>query len=121
MPVNPDRLPGQGKLDVIVGTQWGDEGKGRMVDLLSQNADWVARYGGGDNAGHTVTVGKEIFKLHLTPSAIVRPELAVMIGRGVVVNPTTLLDELNMLHNRNIDVDPDRYLIDNHTRIITKD
>ncbi|MEJ2349625.1 MAG: adenylosuccinate synthetase [Anaerolineales bacterium] len=61
-------------LDIVVGTQWGDEGKGRVVDLLSVNADFVARYNGGDNAGHTVTVGDQTFKLHLIPSGIIHPQ-----------------------------------------------
>ena len=60
-------------LDIVVGTQWGDEGKGRFVDLLSAKADFVARFNGGDNAGHTVTVNQDTFKLHLVPSGIVQP------------------------------------------------
>lgn len=121
MPANPDIQPGSGTLDIVYGTQWGDEGKGRIVDLLSEYTQWVARYGGGDNAGHTVTVGEQIFKLHLIPSAIVRPDVAVMTGRGVVVNPTTLLSEIEELRERGIRIEPDRYLIDEHTRVITTD
>ena len=61
-------------LDIVIGAQWGDEGKGRVVDLLSENSDLVARYNGGDNAGHTVTVGKKIYKLHVIPSGIIHPQ-----------------------------------------------
>ena len=61
-------------LDIVIGAQWGDEGKGRVVDLLSEKSDIVARYNGGDNAGHTVTVGKKIYKLHVIPSGIIHPK-----------------------------------------------
>ena len=74
-------------LDIVVGTQWGDEGKGRFVDLLAAQADYVARYNGGDNAGHTVHVGKQIFQLHLIPSGIVHSHTVAVIGNGVAVNP----------------------------------
>jgi len=69
-------------LDIIVGAQWGDEGKGRMVDLLSAQADYVARFNGGDNAGHTVTVGDRTFKLHLIPSGIIHPHTIGAIGNN---------------------------------------
>ena len=68
-------------LDIIIGTQWGDEGKGRVVDLLSARADFVARYNGGDNAGHTVTVGTQTFKLHLIPSGIIHPNTIGDVGQ----------------------------------------
>src|SRR5512133_2303006 len=89
-------------LDIIVGAQWGDEGKGRIVDLLSARAEVVARYNGGDNAGHTVTVGKQTFKLHLIPSGIIHPHTTGVIGNGVVVNPETLLAEIKMLRSYGI-------------------
>ena len=82
-------------LDIIVGTQWGDEGKGRVVDMLSARADYVARFNGGDNAGHTVTVGTQTFKLHLTPSGIIHPNTIGILGNGVVIYPETLLAEMN--------------------------
>jgi adenylosuccinate synthase len=79
---------------VIVGTQWGDEAKGKITDLLAAEAHVVARYNGGDNAGHTVTVGEERFAFHLMPSGILRPHTTCLIGNGVVVNPKTLCGEL---------------------------
>ena len=98
-------MASKGELGLVFGAQWGDEGKGRIVDCLS-NYDVYARFAGGDNAGHTVTVGNEIFKLHLTPSAITRPHSVVLIGRGVVVNPKTLVEEINGLRERGIDINP---------------
>ena len=71
-------------ITIVVGTQWGDEGKGRVIDFLAAEADMVARYSGGDNAGHTVTVGNQIFKLHLVPSGIVRPNTVSVMGAGMV-------------------------------------
>lgn len=106
-------------LDIIVGTQWGDEGKGRVVDLLSRQADYVARYSGGDNAGHTVTVGEKIFKLHLIPSGIIHPHTVGAIGNGVVVNPAVLLSEINMLRDAGVEINPDRLCISYAAHIIT--
>lgn len=93
---------------IVVGTQWGDEGKGRITDLLAAGADVVARYSGGDNAGHTVTVGEEIFQLHLVPSGIVQPNTVSVMGAGMVINPKKLLEEIDSLAARGIDVSPDR-------------
>ena len=73
-------------VSVLVGLQWGDEGKGKIVDLLSRRMDWVARYSGGPNAGHTVQVDGETFVLHLIPSGILRPGVRCVIGHGVVVD-----------------------------------
>ena len=84
-------------LDIVVGTQWGDEGKGRFVDLLAVQADYVARFNGGDNAGHTVSVGQQTFKLHLVPSGVVQPHTIGVIGNGVVINPAVLLSEIETL------------------------
>ena len=106
-------------LNIIVGAQWGDEGKGRVVDLLAANADYVARYNGGDNAGHTVTVGKKTFKLHLIPSGIIHPHPVAVIGNGVVVNPDTLLAEIDTLAEAGIDVKPDRLRISHASHMIT--
>lgn len=106
-------------LDVIVGTQWGDEGKGRITDLLAQEADVVARYSGGDNAGHTVTVGDDIFKLHLIPSGIVHPHTVCLMGNGMVVNPDTMLTELDGLAAAGINVSPDRLKLSNAAHVIT--
>src|SRR4051794_5948483 len=89
---------------VIVGLQWGDEGKGKTTDFLAEQTSMVVRYQGGDNAGHTVVLGDEVFKLRLTPSGVLYPHMTSVIGSGVVVNPTTLIDELDMLTGRGIDV-----------------
>ena len=91
---------------VIVGLQWGDEGKGKTTDFLAEQVAMVVRYQGGDNAGHTVVSGDEVFKLHLTPSGVLYPHITSVIGNGVVVNPATLIDELDMLAARGIDVEP---------------
>lgn len=82
---------------VIVGAQWGDEGKGKVTDYLAQSADWVVRYQGGNNAGHTVVVGGKTFKLHLLPSGVVHESVKSVIGNGVVVDPLVLLEELQRL------------------------
>jgi adenylosuccinate synthase len=89
---------------VIVGLQWGDEGKGKTTDFLAEQTAMVVRYQGGDNAGHTVVRGDEVFKLRLTPSGVLYPHITSVIGNGVVVNPVTLIDELDMLASRGIDV-----------------
>lgn len=86
----------------IVGLQWGDEGKGKIVDILAQNADIVVRYSGGANAGHTVVVGDTRFALHLLPSGSVRPGVICVIASAVVVDPETLLKEIENLAQRNI-------------------
>jgi len=88
---------------VIVGLQWGDEGKGKAVDLLSESVDMVVRFQGGDNAGHTVVIGDEVFKLHLVPSGVLHDHITPVIGNGVVVNPRTLISEMDMLAERGID------------------
>ena len=106
-------------LDIIVGTQWGDEGKGRVVDLLSARADFVARYNGGDNAGHTVTVGAQTFKLHLIPSGVIHPQLMGVIGNVVVINPAVLLQEMEMLRQTGIEVNPQRLRISHAAHLIT--
>ena len=85
----------------VLGSQWGDEGKGRVVDYLAKRVDIVARFQGGDNAGHTVVVGNQTFKLHLLPSGVVTGKLSV-IGNGVVVNPFTLIKEMDELSARGV-------------------
>jgi adenylosuccinate synthase len=89
---------------VIVGTQWGDEGKGKVVDLLAQRADAVVRFQGGNNAGHTIVRDGEEFKLHLIPSGILYPDKLSMIGNGVVLDPRILLEEIDGLKRRGVDV-----------------
>ena len=90
---------------VVVGAQWGDEGKGKIIDLLTERADIVARYQGGHNAGHTVVVGMEEFILHLIPSGILHRGKKCIIGNGVVVDPAALLDEMDGLKKRGIKID----------------
>jgi adenylosuccinate synthase len=82
---------------VVVGAQWGDEGKGKIVDLLAQKARYVVRFQGGNNAGHTVVVGQKKFFFHLIPSGIFNPKTIAVIGSGVVVDPEVLLKEMEIL------------------------
>ncbi|MFO8133356.1 MAG: adenylosuccinate synthase [Thermoplasmatota archaeon] len=94
---------------VIVGLQWGDEGKGKITDFYGERADCVARFQGGNNAGHTVIVGDETYKFHLMPSGVIQ-EKPVVIGNGVVVDPSVLLSEIEMLNNAGIE--PDLHISD---------
>ena len=91
-------------VQVVVGAQWGDEGKGKIVDVLSEKADVIARYQGGPNAGHTVVLEQDKFVLHLIPSGILRPAKVCIVGHGVVVDPEALLEEIAALENKNIKV-----------------
>ena len=106
-------------LDIVIGAQWGDEGKGRMVDLLAAQAEFVARFAGGDNAGHTVTVGPQTFKLHLVPSGVVQPHATAMMGNGMVINPKALLGEMETLRQGGISITPDRLRISHAAHLIT--
>ncbi|WP_000100237.1 adenylosuccinate synthase, partial [Bacillus cereus] len=90
---------------VVVGTQWGDEGKGKITDFLSEHAEVVARYQGGNNAGHTIVFGGVKYKLHLIPSGIFYKEKICVIGNGLVVDPKALLEELKYLHDRGVSTD----------------
>jgi len=87
---------------VVIGAQWGDEGKGKITDLLSKSADIVVRYQGGVNAGHTVVVNGQTFKLHLIPSGILYPDKECIIGCGTVIDPKVLIEELDQLEALNI-------------------
>ena len=80
---------------VVVGAQWGDEGKGKVTDMLAERADAVVRFQGGNNAGHTIVRGDEMFKLHLMPSGILHPDKLCVIGNGTVIDPKVLVDELD--------------------------
>jgi adenylosuccinate synthase len=97
---------------VVVGAQWGDEGKGKLVDVLAQSADWVVRYQGGANAGHTVDLGDKSFVLHQIPSGILHPGVRCAIGNGVVLDPDTLFDEIDHLVKDGIDVEGRLYVSD---------
>jgi adenylosuccinate synthase len=89
---------------VIVGAQWGDEGKGKVTDLLAEQADLVVRFQGGNNAGHTIVRGDETFKLHLIPSGILHPGTTCIIGNGVVIDPGILIEELEGLKRQGVSV-----------------
>jgi adenylosuccinate synthase len=89
---------------VVIGAQWGDEGKGKITDLLSRSADVVVRYQGGVNAGHTIVVDGRVLKLHLIPSGILYPDTICLIGPGTVVDPKVMLGELDMLLANDIDI-----------------
>lgn len=90
---------------VLIGSQWGDEGKGKITDFLAEKADMVVRYQGGNNAGHTVVVGSQEYKLHLIPSGILYPGTTCVIGNGVVIDPKVLISELDYLEQRGIATD----------------
>ena len=89
---------------VIVGAQWGDEGKGKVVDLLAERADMVIRFQGGNNAGHTIVRDDVTWKFHLIPSGILYPGKTCVIGNGVVIDPRVLTEEIDNLRARGIDV-----------------
>ncbi|MCL6572171.1 MAG: adenylosuccinate synthase [Bacillus sp. (in: Bacteria)] len=101
---------------VVVGSQWGDEGKGKITDFLSENAEVIARYQGGNNAGHTIKFNGETYKLHLIPSGIFYKEKACVIGNGMVVDPKALITELAYLHN--LGVTTDNLRISNRAHVI---
>ena len=101
---------------VVVGTQWGDEGKGKITDFLAEQADVIARFSGGNNAGHTIQFGGETYKLHLVPSGIFYKDKLAVIGNGVVVDPVALLKELDALNERGISTDNLR--ISNRAQVI---
>src|SRR3982074_1743875 len=89
---------------IILGSQWGDEGKGKIVDLFADRFDMVARYQGGHNAGHTVFIGEKKFVLKLIPSGILRPGKKAVIGNGLVIDPSALLSEIDPLQAAGVDV-----------------
>src|SRR5258706_6197110 len=91
---------------VVVGAQWGDEGKGKIVDWLSEQADIVVRFQGGHNAGHTLVIDGVTYKLSLLPSGVVRPGKLSIIGNGVVVDPYALIDGIERLHAQGVKVTP---------------
>ena len=97
---------------VVVGAQWGDEGKGKLVDVIAERADWVVRYQGGANAGHTVKFGDRAFVLHQIPSGILHPGVRCAIGNGVVLDPETLFTEIDELVRDGVDVEGRLYVSD---------
>jgi adenylosuccinate synthase len=103
---------------VVVGSQWGDEGKGKIVDWLSEQADIVVRFQGGHNAGHTLVIGNAVFKLSLLPSGVVREGKLSIIGNGVVVDPRALLEEIAQLDKQGIKVTPDKLRIAENATLI---
>jgi adenylosuccinate synthase len=106
-------------LQIVIGAQWGDEGKGRFVDLLSAKADVVARFAGGDNAGHTIRIGDDVYKLHLIPSGLIYPQTVGVIGSGTVINPFVLIGEMESLREAGVIVNPDRLKISYAAHMIT--
>src|ERR1700761_296294 len=103
---------------VVVGAQWGDEGKGKIVDWLSEQADIVVRFQGGHNAGHTLVINGKTYKLSLLPSGVVRAGKLSVIGNGVVLDPRALIDDIDKLKKQNVDVTPDNLRIAENTTLI---
>ena len=103
---------------VVVGSQWGDEGKGKIVDWLSEQADVVIRFQGGHNAGHTLVIDGVTYKLRLLPSGIVRKNKISIIGNGVVVDPWALLDEIKEIKSKGVQVDVDNFIISESANLI---
>ncbi|MCW5199255.1 adenylosuccinate synthase [Desulfobulbus sp. F1] len=103
---------------VVVGTQWGDEGKGKIVDLLTSHADCIVRFQGGNNAGHTLVVEGKKYIFHIIPSGILYENKLCMIGNGVIIDPGVLLDEMDELQTKGLPVHPDRLLISENAHLI---
>ena len=103
---------------VVVGSQWGDEGKGKIVDWLSERADVVVRFQGGHNAGHTLVVDGKVYKLSLLPSGVVRPGKLSVIGNGVVFDPHAFVAEVARLEDLGVEVTPDRLKVAENAALI---
>ncbi len=103
---------------VVVGSQWGDEGKGKIVDWLSEQADIVIRFQGGHNAGHTLVINGVTYKLRLLPSGIVRKNKISIIGNGVVVDPWALLDEIKEINTKGVEINPDNFILSESANLI---
>ncbi len=103
---------------VVIGAQWGDEGKGKVVDILAEEADVIVRFQGGSNAGHTIVVGGEKIVLHLIPSGILYPEKKCVIGNGVVIDPAELLEEMELLRKKGFLEDPAQLLISEAAHVV---
>jgi adenylosuccinate synthase len=103
---------------ILVGAQWGDEGKGKIIDVLTEKADVVVRYAGGNNAGHTVFIGKKKYVLHLVPSGILRKGKLCVIGNGVVVDPVNLVEEIQGLRKLGVRVGPDNFVVSETAHVV---
>src|SRR3712207_1618204 len=103
---------------IVLGAQWGDEGKGKMTDYLAEEAEVVVRFQGGNNAGHTVVVGEKEYKLHLVPSGILYEDKINILGNGVVIDPEALFTEIDYLKGLGVDVTPERLLISDRAQVI---
>ena len=102
----------------VIGSQWGDEGKGKIVDWLSSRADVVVRFQGGHNAGHTLVIDGVTYKLHLLPSGIVRKAKVSIIGNGVVIDPWALMTEIKTIQDQGVDVNPDKLMVSESAPLI---
>lgn len=103
---------------VVLGAQWGDEGKGKMTDFLAENVDLVVRFQGGNNAGHTVVVGEKEYKLHLIPSGILHDEKLNILGNGVVIDPKALFEEIQYLEDLGVSVTPEKLMISDRAQVV---
>ena len=103
---------------VVVGAQWGDEGKGKIVDWLSERADVIARFQGGHNAGHTLVIGEAVYKLHALPSGVVRPGKLSVIGNGVVLDPWHLISEIETLRGQGVEITPETLMVAENAPLI---
>ncbi len=103
---------------VVIGTQWGDEGKGKVVDLLTEKSDYVVRFQGGNNAGHTLVVKGDKFIFHLIPSGILHGDKVCVIGNGVVIDPKVLIEEMDGLHEHGVEVVPGRLVLSRYAHVI---
>ena len=103
---------------VVIGSQWGDEGKGKIVDWLSEKADVVVRFQGGHNAGHTLVINNITYKLSLLPSGIVRPGKLSIIGNGVVIDPWALINEIGTLRGQGVNISPENLVIAENATLI---
>ena len=103
---------------VVIGAQWGDEGKGKIVDWLSERADVIVRFQGGHNAGHTLVIEGEVYKLSLLPSGVVRPGKLSIIGNGVVIDPKALLDEIGRVREAGVTITPEQLKLSETAAVI---
>ena len=103
---------------VVVGAQWGDEGKGKIVDWLSERADIIVRFQGGHNAGHTLVIDGKTYKLHALPSGVVRGGKLSVIGNGVVLDPWHLIDEIKVARDQGVDISSENLVIAENTPLI---